>query len=445
MKYVKKVFGVLASFMLIAGVFTSCSDSDNSSPNEPSNDRTYLADGGEVTVTAGESTTVYVKGKTTVDAFTCDGLTVEALGDEAFKITAAEDASDAQVSLNFNDGSENDEGVNVTLYLYSPYYVLNISLDESLAGSANSIEVYAEGKEDSESTASLKQTVTASYTAGESTATAKLAKDKANAYKFFNNIVVTVKNSSNENIDVEVTPAYFCYTDESFTGINVSAATTEKTFTITFEGFDIPGGSVTGLRYCTKWYSSTSEWTENDTVTPTVTVSEDGTSATFAISSVSEFYVDWTGVVVKDSDSNEIELSAGNTESNKWYSYADTASLSNTFSHVAGTYTALITDQSFTGSSSYVQIAEASSFTDLSVSALKVVVKITSADESWASASSATSYVSSTYQSLTWSDTESGYAATITSSDFISALKTNGLYLECHSSATGSVSVSYIQ
>lgn len=353
--------------------------------------------------------------------------------------------TDATVKVNFNDGSESDEGIEVTVYVYDPYFTLNITLDDAVAEKAASISVYAEGKEDSETTAALFQTVDAVYTAGEKTAKVKLAKDKANKSKWFNNIEVTVKDSDGNKINVECNPVYFCYTADDFTGLTVSSAVAQKTFTINFDGFTIVGGSVTGLKYSTKWFNSSAEWEEETTVTPDVVVSADGKSATFDVSQTKEFYIDWTAVTVKDSEENTILISSGNKEGNKWYGYSEDV-WSNTLTHVSGEYTNLCEAKAFTASDSYVQVIDASEFNALSISTLKVVVKLTSATEGkyWASASSASSYVADTYQSLAWSDDEGGYSEVITSETFIAALKTNGLYLDVDSSAVGTVTVDYI-
>lgn len=112
---------------------------------------------------------------------------------------------------------------------------------------------------------------------------------------------------------------------------------------------------------------------------------------------------------------------------------------------VENSYTPLVENQSIEKpESGYLQVLEASKFADLSISTLKVVVTISSADDDnwWASASSASSWATETYQSLSWTS-GSDYAAEITSSDFISALATNGLYLDLGSGLTGTVSVYY--
>ena len=350
---------------------------------------------------------------------------------------------DATVSVNFNDSTDTDDGIDVTVYVYNPYYTLNITLDDAIAEKAASISIYIEGKEDGESSAALNQTVDAIYTAGQKTATAKLAKDKANSYKWYNNLAVTVKDADGNVLKTETSPEYFCYTDENFTGITISAATESKTFTINFEGFAIPGGSISDITYATAWSEDGSSYTDDTAVTVKPTISEDGTYATFEVASTNEFYINWTAVVVKDKDGNEISLSAGNTDNNKWYGYTG-ETWSNTLTHVSGEYQTLVNEKAFSAAGDYVQVLEASDFSALSISTLKVIVTITSASEWWASASAAASWVEATYQSLAWSDDDNGYVGIITGEDFISALGTNGLYLNVPSDAVGTVTVEYI-
>lgn len=107
-----------------------------------------------------------------------------------------------------------------------------------------------------------------------------------------------------------------------------------------FDGFTIAGGSVEGVKYSNTWASSSSSWTENQITTPEVTVDEDGTYATFKISSSTltdkaEFYIDWTAVSIKDSSNNAVTVS-GLSDANKWYSFADTEKLTITATKETG-------------------------------------------------------------------------------------------------------------
>ena len=452
MKKVWKVMGLFQTLLISSAIiFAGCNKDVTSDPVEDPVDYTLVAAGDEVTVNVGQTIKIKAEGKTSAE-YSLEGLSITHKGDGIFEISAASTMSDASVNVNLYDGSDEDEGIDITVYVFDPYYNLKITLDDAVAQKANSITVYAEGKEDSESTAALYQTVEAIYTAGESTAIAKLAKDKANSYNWFNNIVITVKDSDGNEIDVEASPVYFCYSATSGDGflgedgIKVTAAVASKTFTINFEGFTIPGGSVTGLKYSTKWANSSSEWADDTTVTPTVTVAADGASASFEVAQTNEFYIDWTMPLVKDSEGNTISISAGNTEANQWYSYSGEV-WSNTLTHVSGEYVNLCNAQvwsnSDTGSGNvFISVLDASAFTSLNISTLRV--RITLSTGSWANASSANAWASATYANTAWSDDANAHEVIITSSDFISALATNGLYVATSAGSAGTVTVDYI-
>ncbi len=457
MKNVKKLHcGFVALMAVFALAFAGCAqsaDEEDSAALENPTDASgvkVLKAGDSVTVNVGESVTVKAEGKTKAE-FTQAGLTITHKGDGVFEISAAATMSDTSVSVNFNDGTDSDDGIDINVYVYDPYYNLKITLEDAVAQKANSITVYAEGKEESESTAALYQTVEAIYTAGESTASAKLEKDKANSYNWFNNIVITVKDSDGNEIDVETNPVYFCYSATSGDGflnedgITVTAAAASKTFTINFEGFTIPGGSVSGLKYSTKWFDSSDLWEEATTVSPEVEVSADGASATFTVAKTSKFFIDWTKVVVKDSSNNEITISSGNTESNKWYSYSGTV-WSNTLVYVSGEYQNLCSSKEWSNSDEsgdvYINVLSFSTFTSLNISTLRVRIALSTG--TWANASSAATYDEATYANTAWSDDANAREVIITSSDFISALATNGLYVATSAGSAGTVTVDYI-
>ena len=452
MKKVWKVMGLFQTLLITSAIiFAGCNKDVTSDPVEEPVDYTLVAAGDEVTVNVGQTIKIKAEGKNSAE-YSLEGLSVTHKGDGIFEISAASTMSDASVNVNLYDGSDEDEGIDITVYVFDPYYNLKITLDDAVAQKANSITVYAEGKEDGESKAALYQTVEAIYTAGESTAIAKLEKDKANSYDWFNNIVITVKDSDGNEIDVETNPVYFCYSATSGNGflgedgIKVTAAVASKTFTINFEGFTIPGGSVSGLKYSTKWFNSSASWEDATTVTPTVTVAADGASASFEVAQTDEFYIDWTMPLVKDSEGNTISISAGNTEANQWYSYSGDV-WSNTLTHVSGEYVNICNAQAWSNSDSgsgnvFISVLDASAFTSLNISTLRV--RITLSAGSWANASSADAWASATYANTTWSDDANAHEVIITSEDFISALSTNGLYVATSAGSSGTVTVDYI-
>ena len=357
MKRFSKILATLASLALL-GVFIGCDDG-SSGGNGNSGDGG--SDGGSnssaYSISVEKSSLTIAPGGTEVVSVTASGyFTASSSNDKvtatasysAKTVTIKADASLAEttnvtVTLKLNDDASKTATIAVTVdpeaEVKIDAYELTLTLTSDVAAKAAAITVYAEGKEDSEETATLYQTVSAEYTPGETTAVAKLDKAKANSWKYFNNIVVTVKDSNGNAIAVESSPVYFDYSDTEFTGITVSAKTTSKTFTINFEGFTIVGGSVTGLKVSNTWYSSKSDWVESTTLSPTVTVAADGASASFDINSSdltskNEFYVDWTSAVVKNSAGTELSINSGNTESNKWYSYSGD-DWSNTFAVVS--------------------------------------------------------------------------------------------------------------
>ena len=159
-------------------------------------------------------------------------------------------------------------------------------------------------------------------------ATAKLSKTYANSSNWFNNITITVKNSSGTTVDVEYTN-YFEF-NASGAELKVNAGSAKKTFTINFDGFTIVGGSVEGVKFSNAWANSSSEWENTNITTPTVTVATDGKSASFTVeksqltTEKTEFYIDWSGVTVKDSSSNAVTLaSVSDDYKNKWYGWSD--------------------------------------------------------------------------------------------------------------------------
>lgn len=456
MKTIKKIIGGLAAVLML-GSFVACNQNtdDNSGTEEEKYYISFNEDTTNLKVDVGSSITLTVKeSKGTWKVKASDSVSVEEGKNESdattYTITGKAENAGATITFYPEEAGEDESfDTSVTVKVYG-LYELKLKLDDAIAEKAATISIYYEGKEDSEETATLTDTVQADYTAGETTATANLKKSKANAWDFFNNIVVTVKDADGNEIEIEQSNNYICHSATSGDGyltdntMTITEAKSSKTFTINFDGFTIPGGSVTGLRYSTAWANSSAEWTDDNIVTPEVTVADDGASASFVINNTKELYINWTEVKILDSEGNEISLSSGFEGTNEWYSYADDATLSITAVVVSGTYVDLITDQAFAATSDYTQVLDTTAFADLSISTLKVVVKLTSATEYWACASAADAWASETYANLAWSDSDGGYSGIIKTESFISALSTAGLYLNTASDAQGTVSVSYI-
>ncbi|MCR5765286.1 MAG: hypothetical protein K6G09_04840, partial [Treponema sp.] len=144
MKSVKKIKWGLLAFALACGVvFTGCPKATDDTPESPviepkgneenddeDDDAKAIAAGEEITINVGETVKVKAAGKSAAE-FTQEGLTITHKGNGIFEINAAADMDDATVSVNFNDGTDTDDGIDVTVYVYNPYYTLNITLDDA--------------------------------------------------------------------------------------------------------------------------------------------------------------------------------------------------------------------------------------------------------------------------------------------------------------------------
>lgn len=358
MKYVKKVFGILASFLLM-GTFalTSCSDSDDGGDDEtPSSTIT------EVTVNFGEEKEIYIPGKTACefDRPAHTGLTVEPVDGKPgyFKIVAADADStyEGTVTAYFVDenGVNDQNAVGVTIYVYNPLVKMPITLDEGIAD-VSKITVHYEGKtkeEDAAGKDAAHQETVDAVKDDNGNWYVLLKKEIADAnWKWFNNIVVTVYSEGNEVIPTDCSVISFCYTvtnseEEGYCDeLPVTSAVLSKTFTIHFKGFTIE--SVKGLKYS----NTCNNWDNENVTTPNVTVANDGASATFdvtvdSLTSKKEFYINWGSVKFIDSSNNEVTGLNGIPEDGKWYSYTrDVWSV--TLTRVTGDYEAVVNSSSF--------------------------------------------------------------------------------------------------
>ena len=355
MKTMKKLSGILISLFLMVGLacsFVSCSNDDDGSDTTPevvNYSISFEEDTSALSVNVDESITLTVKEKTGTWKISTDetsgSLKVEETA-TGYKITGVSEDANAKLKLYpVEAGNETKYDVELTINVVQPYYTLNLTLADDVAAKAATITVYAEGKENNVACPEeKKQTVAATYTAGEKTATAKLEKAKANNYNYFNNIVVTIKDSSDNAVAIALSTNYFCWSatsgDGYITGITISAAVTSKTFTINFENFTIPGGSVTGIEWASDWKET---WADRTTYTVSPVVAADGASATFEIEAEKltdkkEFYINFGSGTIKalKSDGTEQEISTKSVTEDKWYSYdaADT-DWNVTFSYVA--------------------------------------------------------------------------------------------------------------
>ncbi|MCR5125971.1 MAG: arabinogalactan endo-1,4-beta-galactosidase [Treponema sp.] len=277
-----------------------------------------------------------------------------------------------------------------------------------------------------------------------SSATVTLSKKYANSSGWFNNITVTVKDSDENAIETEYTQ-YFEFST-SGKELTVSKAVSQKTFTINFSGFTIPGGTVEGLRYSTAWANSSDEWEADKIVTPTVTVSSDGTKATFEVAQTDAFYINWTEVTAKDSSGTAVTISSGNTETNKWYGYSGDA-WSVTFKvETAGNEASNETlfSGSYSGDGNLTCKVDSANLSSLTISS--IVIEATNCD--WTNVSG--SWWIESYSDEEWTEAapldwidNTHYKAMITDADKINTLKENGIFIAASSGMTCTLTITY--
>lgn len=472
MKSVKKIKWGLLAFVLACGVvFTGCPKATDDTakspviePNEDGDnddeddDAKAIAAGEEITINVGETVKVKAAGKSAAE-FTQEGLTITHKGNGIFEITAAADMDDATVSVNFNDGTDTDDGIDVTVNVYDPYYHLTLTLDDAVKAKAATITVsYGGVTKDT-----VSETVNAVYTAGQATATVKLKKEYADAWKWFSPIKVTVKDSDSNEVVINQSVGYFCYSaTEGNDGylenktISITAGAEELIFTIYFEGFTAK--AVSDVIYTKVGDDFDADGDNADSAK--VSVAEGGASATFIVkksytNDSGWFQVNFASVVVTDTSDNTVALSSGNT--NKWFEYKDGMSTKLTYSAVStDDYTnALVTAVSLpntTNGSSVVLLKDELTIPS-DAKAFKLVYTkgtddIVNASSTWISIYSSSEWANETQLVNAWVTGFDAAAETftvyITESDAVAAFKAGNFYIAADSADyTGTITITY--
>lgn len=464
MKNVRKVrWGLLALCAALSLVFVSCNQPEDETakttdPTTVTDPDVKTIDDGEITVNVGETVKVKVEGKSDVDDFECEGLTITYKENGIFEITADETMTDATVTVNFNNGTDNDDGINVTLYVYDPYYHLTLTLDDDVKAKAATITVAYGGVTKN----TVSETVNAVYTAGQPTATAKLKKEYADEWDWFSPVKVTVKDSDGNEVVIKQAVGYFCYSATEGDGylenktIAITAGVEELTFTINFEGFTAK--AVSDVIY-TKVEDDFDAGGVNADAAK-VSVAEGGASATFIVkksytNDSGWFQVNFASVVVTDTSDNTVVLSSGNT--NKWFEYKDGMNTNLAYSAIStDDYTnALVTAVSLpntTNGTSVVLLKD-----DLTIpsdaTAFKLVYTkgsedIVKAKSTWISLYSSSEWANETKLVDSWASDFDASAETftvyITESDAVAAFKAGNFYIAADSADyTGTITITY--
>ncbi len=244
----------------------------------------------------------------------------------------------------------------------------------------------------------------------------------------FDHTKIKLLDASGNAIACRWNADWFEYDEDGVT-LTASDVVSEKAIlTLTFTGFEIPGGSVS-VHY------GADDGTYVDT---TATVAEDGKSATVLLDKQYANNAGWFNKMVftvTDESGNEVS----NVTYTKYCEF-QSSGMSLTLVVDTDTYTTLFTSTSLSGS--LTEIVSVNTLSSLSIKKLKVQF-IASADSGWATITSSASDWDANKIELKnfWDESIRGYSTVITDADAIASYKANGIYL---AGADGTVTVSYV-
>lgn len=201
--------------------------------------------------------------------------------------------------------------------------------------------------------------------------------------------------------------------------------------TLTFKGFTVPGGSVT-VNY------GADSGTYVDAL---CTVSEDGSSATVSLEKKYANASGWFNgvtVTVKNKDGNAVETSYIN-----WFEYNAEGISLDVSAKDTSEWKEILAETSYSFDGNLKEIVSASSFTDLTVTKLKVEVYKVSGSGDWWFTIATDSSSWDNQKKLEWdSNLTSGYSTTL-EDETLAVYKEKGILLAGASGLSGKVKVTY--
>lgn len=226
---------------------------------------------------------------------------------------------------------------------------------------------------------------------------------------------------------------WFSFADKKESGVTFTygyPSEEKAVLTLTFKGFTVPGGSVK-INYGAK----TGTYVDAD-----CTVSEDGSKATVSLEKKYANASGWFNsvtVTVKDKDSNAVETSYTN-----YFEYNAEGISLEVSAKDTSQWKEILPESSFTFTGSGQELVTASSFTDLTVTKLKVEVYEVSGSGEWCF-TIATDSSWNNQQKLEWdSNLTSGYSTTL-EGETLAVYKEKGILLAGASGLSGKVKVTY--
>ena len=368
------------------------------------------------------------------DSVPTDYITVTKNAEGNFEIHGVKETSE-NVSFTIYAKEDPSKTVTITVYVYDEYFTLTLALDEALAAKASSLKMtYGQDCHEAEIT----------YTANAATGTAKLLKEKANSYGYFDKFVVTVIASDGTEIATTLSPKdYVCFyatNSEYFTELSLTqkVESTEKgTLTLNFTGFTVPGGSVK-----VNYGADSGTYVDAEG-----TVSEDGTNATVELEKKYANADAWFNnitITVKDKEGTEVAAKYTN-----YFAFsADGMSLElKVENSEPGTtkWKTIVDAQSVTFDGNLNELVSSEVLKALSgVSELKVSVANYAGSGWWATIDCGTAWSENKIELTTCWDAEiNGYSTTL-SGEKLAAYIENGIYLAGGNGDTATVTVSYL-
>lgn len=199
--------------------------------------------------------------------------------------------------------------------------------------------------------------------------------------------------------------------------------------TLTFKGFTVPGGSV-------KINYGADSGTYVDAL---CTVSEDGSSATVSLEKKYANASGWFNgvtVTVKDKDGNAVETSYTN-----WFEYNAEGISLEVSAKDTSEWKEILAEKSYSFDGNLKEIVSASSFTDLTVTKLKVEVYEVSGSGEWWFTVATDSSSWANQQKVEW--VSGSCYSTIVEGDKLAVYKEKGILLAGASGLSGKVKVTY--
>ena len=426
--------------MTILG-FIGCEQETPAPTPTPEKDYSAIVNVESIELAAGGSTTFTVTSKDGTWLVYEDDLDPEqisvVLKDEVCTVKSLKDA-DYSGTIILYESEERAKDIEIPFTITYPYVDVTINFSEFTLPQDAVLTVHYGNDENSEF-----EDVIATISEDGASAIAKFKKELANEWLWYNGITfsATVGEDTIALRPTSDSTNNFCYTDTE-KWPNGVILTIEKTPTeaeympIKIIVENIENAATVEVTYGHNGADNT-EGTEDDVrVTEIATLEENIAIVNLSSENVlaSNPYV-YISIVLKDSNGEEITGYQDNIPS--WPKFT-TQETEIKLYNVIAEYTDLCLDKELTlPGSGYTQILEASFFEGLTIKSLKVT--LVNNDGTWSSLSAANGWVADTYQDKCHNTT-----TYIDSSTFITALATNGLWIESDSTSA-TVTVSYTE